>query len=271
MNIWSKVITAVRSGDNWGDELLLDSQAMKILDEEVRNTTQTLKRLEQSLATMQQQLEQCQAKQDKLRQAIAQLEGYAIKAIEKADEDLALAIAKKIAATETQLQQGEEQSRYYQSQRGQLQQVMDLTQQNLTRLRQQVDMVRASESVHRAQQTIVSQQASEYGKVLTAMDALKRLKQRQANKSAGKPHSQAGDNKRPKKSLKANSNKLSGSTDSIYSIDAILDDDELQQRLIHAGIIDADPEVNQPNINDIMQRLMERAHTQDNNHPKGKD
>lgn len=239
MNIWSKVITALHNSDSLADNLPLDSQAMKILDEEVRNSTQSLLQLQKSLKQMQQQQWACQEQQQKLTQAIGLFEGYAVKAIEQTDDDLALEIAKKIAELEAELQHCQQQADYCQSQCEQLEQVMELMQQNLLRLRHQVDRVRASENVHRAQQSVVSRQASDSGKIPTAMDALQRLKQRQLDDTDRKDS--------PKKAVRKARNVP----------DNLLEDKALQQRLIEAGIIDADPDVSE-----IMQRLRQQASNQ---------
>lgn len=236
MNIWSKVITAMQ--DSVTDELPLDSQVLRILDDEVRNTTQSLLQLQQNLAKMGGQHEQYQSQLAQLSQAVSQYEGYAVKALEQQQDDLAVDIAKKIAELQSQQQHAQQRADYYQSQCDQLKQVIELTQENLLRLRQQIDIVRASENVHRAQQSVISQY-SEDGKIPTAMDALQRLKQRQAKDLTREKSS-------PNAKNTATSNPLAV-------------DKALQQRLVKAGIVPADPEVS-----DILERLKQRAEQPDN-------
>ena len=50
MNIWSKMITALRGGVNEAGESIVDSQALRILDQEVRDAGEELKRSKDSLA-----------------------------------------------------------------------------------------------------------------------------------------------------------------------------------------------------------------------------
>ena len=44
MNIWAKMITALRGGVNEAGEAIVDSQALRILDQEVRDSAEELKR-----------------------------------------------------------------------------------------------------------------------------------------------------------------------------------------------------------------------------------
>ena len=50
MNIWAKMITALRGGVNEAGEAVIDSQALRILDQEVRDASEELKRSKDGLA-----------------------------------------------------------------------------------------------------------------------------------------------------------------------------------------------------------------------------
>ena len=43
MNIWAKMMTALRGGVNEAGEAIVDTQALRILDQEVRDATEELK------------------------------------------------------------------------------------------------------------------------------------------------------------------------------------------------------------------------------------
>ncbi len=49
MNIWAKVATAVRGGVNEAGEAIVDSQALRILDQEIRDANNELIRSKESL------------------------------------------------------------------------------------------------------------------------------------------------------------------------------------------------------------------------------
>ena len=50
MNIWAKMITALRGGVNEAGEVIIDTQALRILDQEVRDASEELKQSKNSLA-----------------------------------------------------------------------------------------------------------------------------------------------------------------------------------------------------------------------------
>ena len=58
------------------------------------------------------------------------------------------------------------------------------TERNIKRLRQQVDTVKATESVQRAQEAVALRHTGSETRIATAMDSLKRIKEKQALKEA---------------------------------------------------------------------------------------
>ena len=52
MNIWAKMMTALRGGVNEAGEAIVDSQALRILDQEIRDAAEELKRSKDSLANI---------------------------------------------------------------------------------------------------------------------------------------------------------------------------------------------------------------------------
>jgi phage shock protein A len=95
MNVWSKMLTALRGSVNEAGENIVDGQALRILDQEVRDASEALKQSKQSLAEMmaRQKLtaEQCK----NMKVSIKEYESYALKALDQKDEGLALEVAQK--------------------------------------------------------------------------------------------------------------------------------------------------------------------------------
>ena len=50
MNIWAKMMTALRGGVNEAGEAIVDSQALRILDQEVRDAASELNQSKNALA-----------------------------------------------------------------------------------------------------------------------------------------------------------------------------------------------------------------------------
>ena len=103
MNIWAKMITALRGGLEDSNESMSDSQALRILDQEVRDASEELKQHKAHLAEVISHQKHAEKKCADLKQQVEVYEGYALQALSKNDEPLALEIAEKVADLENQL------------------------------------------------------------------------------------------------------------------------------------------------------------------------
>jgi len=184
MNIWAKMMTALRGGVNEAGEVIVDSQALRILDQEVREASQALQDSKNSLAEIMARQKVAEEKCVGLKAQIEEHEGYAIKALEKGDESLAHEVAVKIADLENQCTQEQEAGAGFASSAEQMRTAIQQTERNLKRLKQQVDTVKATENVQRAQAAVAERHSGSHSKMRTAMDSLDRIKEKQALKSA---------------------------------------------------------------------------------------
>lgn len=229
MNIWSKIITAVQLGVHDTGDMPIDSHAMRILAQEIRNTDTTLNQLQDSFEQFTRKKTHATQQIKQNQQDIKQYEGYAVQAMEQKNERLALDIAEKIAELEQQQAELKLNLADYQNQKDQLITAITLTEENLTRLKQQIDMVKATQSVHQAQETIVTRHSNDNpeqkGKIPTARGALVRLKQRHTNVMTG---------------FSSQYRLLS----TLSHSDAETKD-SLQQKLAEAGIVEAKPKAAQ--------------------------
>jgi phage shock protein A len=170
MNVWSKMMTALKGGVNEAGEAVVDSQALRILDQEVREASHGLQDSEEKCTGLKKQAEEH--------------EGYAIKALEKDDESLAYEVAQKIADLENQLVHEMEAATGFRASAEKIRTAIKQTDRNLKHLKQQVDTVKATENVQRAQAVVAERHSGSHSKMRTAMDSLDRIKEKQALKSA---------------------------------------------------------------------------------------
>ena len=184
MNIWAKMMTALRGGVNEAGEAILDSQALRILDQEVRDAAEELKQSKDSLAGIIAQQKLAEEKSATLAKEAEKHEGYAIKALEKGDNDLAREVAEKIADLENQLTQERDLGKEFTGSVSKLRSAIHQAEANIKRLKQQVDTVKATESVQRAQAAVAERHGGANSRLRTAMDSLERIKEKQALKSA---------------------------------------------------------------------------------------
>lgn len=184
MNIWAKMMTALRGGVNEAGEAIVDSQALRILDQEVRDASEELKQSKNALAEIMAREKLAQEKCANLKKQIEDHEDYAVKALDKGDEALAHEVAQKIADLENQLSQEDEACQGYAKSAKDLRLAITHTERNLKRLKQQVDTVKATENVQRAQAAVAERHSGSNSKMRTAMDSLERIKEKQALKAA---------------------------------------------------------------------------------------
>lgn len=184
MNIWAKMLTALRGGVNDAGEAIVDTQALRILDQEVRDATAELEQSRDGLAAILARQKLAEEKSQQMKKQIEEYEGYAVQALEKKDESLALEIAQKIADLENQLQTEKESARGFASSAKELRAAIGQAEQNIKRIKQQIDTVKAKESVQRAQTAVAERHSGSNSKLRTAMDSLERIKEKQALKDA---------------------------------------------------------------------------------------
>jgi phage shock protein A len=184
MNIWAKMMTALRGGVNEAGEAIVDSQALRILDQEVRDASLALQDSKNSLAEIMARQKVAEEKCTELAKRIQAHEGYAMKALEKGDESLAHEVAQKIADLENQSAQEIEAAEAFKAQAEKMRTTIKQTERNLKRLKQQVDTVKATENVQRAQAAVAERHSGSHSKMRTAMDSLERIKEKQALKAA---------------------------------------------------------------------------------------
>ncbi|WP_020407900.1 PspA/IM30 family protein [Hahella ganghwensis] len=184
MNVWAKMMTALKGGVNEAGEAIVDSQALRILDQEVRDASEELKHSKEGLVSIIAQQKVAEEKCSKLKEQIKEYEGYAVQALSKEDETLALEIAEKIAAYENQLQTEEGSAAGFKENANKLRASIQQAEANIKRLKQQVDTVKATESVQRAQKAVAARYSGSNSKLRTAMDSLERIKEKQAHNAA---------------------------------------------------------------------------------------
>lgn len=180
MNLWSKMLTALRGGINEAGEAVVDTQALRILDQEVRDASSELKLSKEGLVSIIAQQKVAEKKVGSLKESITEYEGYAIQALNKEDGVLALEVAEKIADLENQLAAEAQSVEGFSTSANNLKAAIASADNNIKRLKQQIDTVKATESVQRAQESVSQRYAGSNSKLQTAMDSLERIKENQA-------------------------------------------------------------------------------------------
>ena len=184
MSIWAKVATAVRGGVNEAGEAIVDNQALRILDQEIRDADSDLNKSKVALTEIIAKRKLADKKVESVKSSLAEYEGYAMEALKKGDETLAVEISEKIAGLETELSGEDGLAKSFSDSEAQLRRAVSQTEGNLKRLKQQVDTVKATEKVQRAQAAVAARNSGSDSSMRSAVDSLERLKTRQAERAA---------------------------------------------------------------------------------------
>lgn len=115
--------------------------------------------------------------------SIAEYEAHARKAIDS-DRQLALDCAQKVAELKEERDQEQSYLDQFQQSEKQLASNIQQAKANLRRLEQQVDMVKATESVQKAQVAVSSRHMGANSKMKTATESLSRIQEKQKLRSA---------------------------------------------------------------------------------------
>lgn len=184
MSIWKKLFTAVKGGVNEAAETIADSQALRILDQEIREAKEELRQSDSALASIIAKRKLSEQKVKALAQSISEYEQHAINAMEKGEEALALECAERVSKLRDE-QEGEQ--RYldqFSHSADTLRNNITQAKEKLRQLEQQVDVVKATETVQKAQAAVSARNVGANSKMRTAVESLDRIKQKQAEQQA---------------------------------------------------------------------------------------
>ena len=184
MNVWAKMITALRGGVNEAGEAIIDTQALRILDQEIRDAGDELNGSKNALAEIMARHKLSQEKASQIESQVAEHEGYVLKALEQDNEALAIEIAEKVAALENQLVTEQEAGAGFKDSAERLREAVNQAEHNIRHLKQQVDTVKAVDNVQRAQAAVAERFSGTNSKLRTAMDSLERIKEKNALRAA---------------------------------------------------------------------------------------
>ncbi|HIF11132.1 MAG TPA: PspA/IM30 family protein [Sneathiellales bacterium] len=184
MSIWAKVATAIRGGVSEAGEAIVDNQALRILDQEIRDADDEMGKSKEALTGIIAKRKLADKKVASLKSSLAEYEGYAMQALDKGDDGLAVEIAEKIAGLETELLGEESVGKAFADSEGQLRKTVSLTESNLKRLKQQVDTVKATEIVQKSQAAVAARHSGVGSSMGSALESLERLKTKQAERAA---------------------------------------------------------------------------------------
>ncbi len=181
---FKKLWTALRGGVNESVEAVADSQSLRILDQEIRDAKKELRECDESLTKIMAKRKLAEQKVNALKADIDKYTQHALAAHEKGEESLAVECADRVAELESQLDVEQQLLDGFLQSESSLKANIAKAKNNLRRMQQQVDQVKATESVQKAQASASTYHAGANSKVKTALDSLERIKAKQSQRAA---------------------------------------------------------------------------------------
>ncbi len=182
MSIFKKLFTAVRGGATEVGEAIVDSQAIRILEQELRDSKAALNDAKTNLTAIMAEKMGADRKVKELGEKIKEHEAYAIQAMDKGDESLALDVANKIAEFEHDLNIQQGICDGYESKINTLKKMIRQTERNIQAMGREISVVKTTEKVQKANELASAKFSGSNSALKSATDSLERIKARQQKK-----------------------------------------------------------------------------------------
>lgn len=184
MSLLLKILTLFRGTAHEAGQAVVDANALKILDQEIRDAGTELVRSKEELTKVMAQRQLLGTRSQDRAIKKGEYENYIAGALRKGDEALAREVAERLSALETDLASDQQTLSQYDGNIRSLKTAITETERKLTRVKQQIDTVKATEAVQRAQGAVAARHSGANGKVSTAYDSLERIQARQLERGA---------------------------------------------------------------------------------------
>jgi len=180
MAIWSKLFTLGRASAHEATAALVDANALRILDQEIRDADTAQGKARDDLAGLVARRRMLENEVESFRSQVAKYEGSARIAVEKGNMDLARQVAQRIADLEQEIALKAPQVEDMRVAEEQIHTVITATDRKIDQLRREVEVVKVNESVQKAQATVAARGAGAGNSLGSAADSLARIRERQA-------------------------------------------------------------------------------------------
>jgi phage shock protein A len=179
MSIWNKLFTLGRAGAHEATAAVVDANALRILDQEIRDADTAQGKARDDMATLVARRRILEKEVAGFRDQVTKYEASARAAVQKGDMDLARQVAQRIADLEQDIALKEPQIGDMRVAEDQLHTAITATDRRIETLRREVEVVKVNESVQKAQAAVSARGAGAGASLGSAADSLARIKERQ--------------------------------------------------------------------------------------------
>ena len=179
MSILKKIVTALRGGAREVGEAVVDANAIRILEQEIKDQENAIAKAKDSLTEVMADESKTGRQINAIKDRIAEHEGYTRQALEKGDEALALEIAEKIAEYENELAELQPVLDGYRSSVASLKDQIRKAEKSVQEHKRELSVVKTTERVQKARVSVNTSLSSGVSKSSAARESLNRIKERQ--------------------------------------------------------------------------------------------
>ena len=177
MAIWSKLFTLGRASANEAAGAVVDANALRILDQEIRDADRAQGKARDDLAGLVARRRILENEVESYRAQAAKYESSARIAMDKGDMDLARQVAQRVADLERDISMKAPQVADMRAAEDEIHKAVAATDRKIEQLRREVEVVKVNESVQKAQATVAAGGAG--SSLGSAADSLARIRERQ--------------------------------------------------------------------------------------------
>lgn len=211
MGILKNLFTLGKSLFNQADEAIEEAQGVRMLEQHIRDAKAELDKAGKSRVDLLARVKLSNDKLSELRERKQYLESRAIEGMSKnIDAALLNEVAEEIARLENTITREAQVLDSLETSRNNIEKAVAITSQRINQFEQQLEVVKATEAMQRAQQAVTTSTVGATSNVTTAAESLKRLQTRQAERQA----------------------KL----DAVAQLEKVADGRELEEKLAQAGV-----------------------------------
>ncbi|KQY91081.1 MULTISPECIES: PspA/IM30 family protein [unclassified Brevundimonas] len=180
MSMLAKLSALFRGTAHDTAQSVVDANALKILDQEIRDADNNQGKARDDLAGLVARRRMAETELKSFQDQISKYENSARTALDRGQNDLALEVAGRIAELETEIGNRGPLIENMKAAEVRLRTAIATTDQKIETLRREIDIVKVNDSVQKAQTSVALQSAGAQSRIGSAADSLQRIKQRQA-------------------------------------------------------------------------------------------
>lgn len=183
MNIFTKIMTALRGGAREVGEAVVDAQGTRIFEQEIVDAKDKLDAAKLELTNLMAKHTQAERDVQVTKVELKKQEGFVNEALDKGDEKLAMEIAGKVAELEGDLAEKKAAESSFEAHVDSLRGHMKKAEAQIGDYERQLSMVKTTESVQKASAAINDTFASTNSDLRSAKDSLERIKAKQVHEA----------------------------------------------------------------------------------------